>query len=115
MDKWRNISAEEANTDVNFVKKRIVAAEEWRLQYIKSCVVQGLRTARHAWAGGGGGPTSPRCSVPSCQDMVVGCVPVCLCACVPVCLCACVPVVHVVCRGASKYNANFVPVQRPDD
>lgn len=53
MDKWRNISAEESNVDVNFVKKRIVAAEEWRLQYIKS--------------------------------------------------------------GASKNNANFVPVQRPDD
>ena len=97
MDKWRNISAEESNVDVNFVKKRIVAAEEWRLQYIKSYVV--------------GQGTGLLVAFPVAIELFA-CWPARVRACLIAIACL---VVCLLTRGASKNNANFVPVQRPDD
>jgi hypothetical protein len=36
MDKWRSIAAGEADAEVDIFKQRLMAASEWRLQYIKS-------------------------------------------------------------------------------
>ena len=97
MDKWRSIAAGEADAEVDIVKKRLMAAAEWRLQYIKSYVV-GPRLYKGCWL------LCPR----------LGGVDTWLC--VP-CVCACVCPMATApppCSGAARFNANFVPVQQPD-